>query len=99
CASPMVYMNLADGTHAFRVQAVDIFSNTDANGAGYSFQVDTQAPIVTLAAANTQTPTRQTSMGFTFSASEGSAILECQLDGAAFSASASPFALATLSAG
>ncbi|OFZ19996.1 MAG: hypothetical protein A2X94_11575 [Bdellovibrionales bacterium GWB1_55_8] len=56
CASPMVYSPVADGTHQFKVHAVDRWGSMDPVGAAYSWTVDTQAPIVgTIGTATTST--------------------------------------------
>ena len=49
CASPKGYTSLADGTHEFRVRAVDAAGNRDASPAGRSWTVRTSAPGCTIA--------------------------------------------------
>jgi hypothetical protein len=39
CASPQAYSGLGDGTHTFRVQAVDAAGNVDSTAAAYSWQI------------------------------------------------------------
>jgi hypothetical protein len=43
CASPTVYSNLPDGSHAFSVRAVDRAGNRDASDAAFSFTVKAPA--------------------------------------------------------
>jgi uncharacterized delta-60 repeat protein len=46
CSSPKSYSNLNDGSHLFRVRAIDAAGNTDLSPAQRSFIVDTIAPKV-----------------------------------------------------
>jgi uncharacterized delta-60 repeat protein len=46
CSSPKSYPNLTDGSHLFRVRAIDAAGNTDQSPAQRSFTVDTKAPKV-----------------------------------------------------
>ncbi len=48
--SPKAYTNLADGTHTFRVRAVDAFGNADPTPASYTWAVDTTKPTVAISA-------------------------------------------------
>ena len=56
CASPKDYSALADGTHTFRVRAVDPEGNRDASPAGTSWTVATSAPPPAAPAPTTPTP-------------------------------------------
>ena len=47
CSSPKSYSNLTDGSHLFRVRAIDAAGNTDQSPAQRSFTVDAIAPKVT----------------------------------------------------
>jgi hypothetical protein len=44
CASPASYAGLGDGTHTFRVQAVDAAGNVDTTPASYSWQISGAGP-------------------------------------------------------
>jgi MYXO-CTERM domain-containing protein/uncharacterized repeat protein (TIGR01451 family) len=44
CTSPQAFMNLAEGTHQFRVRAVDAAGNVDATPATFTWVVDRTAP-------------------------------------------------------
>jgi hypothetical protein len=44
CASPKAYTGLGNGSHHFRVQAVDAAGNADANPATYSWQINGVRP-------------------------------------------------------
>jgi hypothetical protein len=63
CSSPKPYTGLADGPHAFSVQAVDAAGNADPTPATLAWTVDTSSPNVTLttpaagAYTNSSTPT------------------------------------------
>jgi uncharacterized delta-60 repeat protein len=46
CSSPKSYSNLTDGSHLFRVRAIDALGNTDQTPAQRTFTVDTRAPKV-----------------------------------------------------
>jgi hypothetical protein len=48
CTSPTSYAGLGDGSHTFRVRAIDQAGNADATPASYSWTVDTVPPILTL---------------------------------------------------
>ncbi|HEX9696755.1 MAG TPA: Ig-like domain-containing protein [Actinomycetota bacterium] len=48
CGSPTSYASLAQGSHTFRVKAVDTAGNEDATPASATFAVDTAAPAVAL---------------------------------------------------
>ncbi|HTL12301.1 MAG TPA: fibronectin type III domain-containing protein, partial [Bdellovibrionota bacterium] len=56
CTSPASYSGLANGSHTFRVQAIDTFGSVDSVGASYPWTVDTVAPtIVSITPATTST--------------------------------------------
>ena len=44
CASPQTYGALANGAHAFRVQATDTAANTDPSPASYAWTINTVVP-------------------------------------------------------
>ncbi|MGH8984213.1 MAG: Ig-like domain-containing protein, partial [Acidimicrobiia bacterium] len=88
CISPESYAGLADGSHTFRVRATDPAGNTDPTPAAYTWTVDTVAPQTTI--DSNPDPTNATGADFDFSASEGGATFECELDSGGFSACTSP---------
>jgi hypothetical protein len=47
CASPKSYAGLGDGTHTFRVQAIDAAGNVDTSPASYSWQIAGVGPATT----------------------------------------------------
>ena len=76
CASPQSYGALADGAHTFSVQGVNA-AGVAGPAATYSWIVDTTPPTISLLAESpSQSPTNQTSISITFSASE-SATFAC----------------------
>ncbi|HEX9350257.1 MAG TPA: Ig-like domain-containing protein [Gaiellaceae bacterium] len=97
CTSPQSYSNLAQGAHSFAVQATDGAGNTDPSPASRSWTVDTVAPQTTIDSGPSGT-TSTSSATFTFSADE-SGSFACSLDGAAFSACASPQSYSGLAEG
>ncbi|MGY8526642.1 DUF4214 domain-containing protein [Paracidovorax citrulli] len=54
--SPVGLFNLADGSHTYRVRAVDAAGNVDSTPAMYGWTIDTQAPVVQSMQANTTAP-------------------------------------------
>jgi hypothetical protein len=90
CSGSKTYINLASGSHRFRVWAVDNAGNQDQTPALYDFVVDTALEDVTApdTAIVTAPPGRNASdaAAFTYRASEAAAGFECSLDGAPFAA-------------
>jgi hypothetical protein len=80
CSSPKTFCGLAEGTHTFRVRAVDVAGNRDATPASVSWTTDTTPPVVTITSMPPRS-TPSTEATFTFIASEASSFA-CALDGA-----------------
>jgi hypothetical protein len=95
CTSPQAYSGLAQGAHSFVVRATDGAGNTDPTPASRSWTVDTLAPQTTINSGPSGT-TASTSASFTFSADESGSSFACSLDGAPFTACASPQAYSGL---
>jgi hypothetical protein len=96
CASPHT-LTVGGGTHAFAVYATDAAGNPDATPATQSWTVDIAPPDTTIDSG----PSGVVTVGsatFTFSASEPGTF-SCSHNGAAFTACASPHALAGLGDG
>jgi hypothetical protein len=96
CTSPFTTASLADGAHTFTVTATDAAGNTAS--ASRSFTVDATPPTVAITSGpngltNIATPT------FTFTTGGNPTTVQCQLDGGAAAACASPFTAATLADG
>ncbi|HET7854951.1 MAG TPA: Ig-like domain-containing protein, partial [Gaiellaceae bacterium] len=94
CTSPTTYSGLADGTHAFTVQATDNAGNTGQDA--YAWTVDNAAPSVIIVQKPTD-PSDVKSPAFAFTFNEGTA--QCKLDAGAFSACASPKSYTNLNDG
>jgi hypothetical protein len=97
CTSPHAYSGLSEGAHSFAVRATDPAGNTDATPASFSWTVDMTTPDTTILAGPAD-PTVETTATFTFSSSEPGSF-ECSLDGAPFTACASPQDYTGLSSG
>jgi CSLREA domain-containing protein len=88
CASPRNYTGLSQGSHTFEVRAIDAAGNADPTPAGYTWTVDTVAPIVTITSGQTGL-TNDSTPTFGFS-SEAGATFQCRFDAAAFAPCTSP---------
>jgi len=94
CTSPRGLSGLADGSHTFRVRAVDA-DGVATPAASSAWTVNTAAPTITGGPAN---PTTATTASFTFSHAAYSSFM-CRLDSAAFSVCTSPAAYSGLTVG
>ncbi len=81
CGSPQDFGGLDDGSHTFRVRAVDEFGNPDGTAATRTWVVDATGPVVTIDSAPAD-PTGSDEASFEFSADEA-ADFTCALDGGA----------------
>lgn len=88
CASPMAYSALVDGSHTFRVRAIDRAGLVDGTPSSFTWTIDTAPPDTAITGAPSGTVT-STSASITFS-SEAGATFECALDAASFAACSSP---------
>jgi ELWxxDGT repeat protein len=91
CTSPSTTAALTDGPHTFTVRATDTAGNRST--VEREVLVDTTAPQTTLAAVPPKIKAKKkkkAKLTFNFSASEGSASLQCSIDGASFAACTSP---------
>jgi uncharacterized repeat protein (TIGR01451 family) len=102
CATGINYTGLLDGSHTFRVRAVDNVGLTDATPASFTWVVDTVAPTTNITGTPSN-PTTSTSAAFTFTGADtggsGVASFECDLDGGGFSACTTPKNYTTLADG
>ena len=92
CTSPKELTGLSDGSHEFKVRAVNGEGNVDLSPATYEWTVDTAPPEVTITAGPSGT-IKATNAKFEFTATDaGSTVtaIECKLDAGAFEACASP---------
>ena len=88
CTSPVEYIGLSEGSHAFGVRATDRAGNSDEPGATYAWIVDSTAP-QTIVDDGPDNPSNATDASFTFSADEA-ATFHCSLDGADHAICTSP---------
>jgi ELWxxDGT repeat protein len=98
CSSPKTVGPLADGAHTFRVRAIDTSGNVDASPAERAFTIDTTAPDTQIASGPSGL-VKKKSASFSFSSTEASAVFECSLDGAGWTACVSPRTYTGLSDG
>ncbi len=81
CSSPLTF-TVTEGTHTFRVRAIDAAGNIDPTPASYTWTVDTTPPTVTITAP-TQGGTTGSTGTILYTVSDGS--VSCTLDGHALS--------------
>ncbi len=98
CSSPQTYVDLADGSHSFRVRATDATGVFDLTAATRAWTVDTLPPQTTIT-AQPANPSNVTAPTISFSSSEGGGFFNCRIDLGVFSRCASPLSLAPLSDG
>ncbi len=98
CTSPHATATLADGSHNFRVRALDTLGNADPSPASFTWTVDTTAP-ETVFDSTPSDPTSDTTGDFTFSSVSMDVTFECSLDLASFTVCTSPHATAALADG
>ncbi len=98
CSSPTTYGSLAQGAHEFRVRGEDTAAN--AASATSTWTVDTTPPALAITEGPSGT-VAATTAAFKFTATDptGPVTTECSLDGAAFTACASPKTYSGLSDG
>ena len=90
CNSPKTYGSVPDGSHTFRVRAVDGSGNEDATPATFTWTIDTAPPDTAITGGPADGSfVRDTDASFEF-ASELQARFECSVDGAAFTTCTSP---------
>ncbi len=102
CAAPQVYGGLSLGVHTFAVTSMDAAGNLDPTAARYGWTIvpppDLTPPDTTILSGPAATTTATTA-SISFAASDAGATFRCSLDGAAFTACASPVQLAQLGTG
>mgnify|MGYP005852658359 CR=1 FL=1 len=92
CTSPFTANNLADGSHAFAIRAVDAAGNEAV--VEKSWLVDTRAPVVRIVGVTPGwTPTQSRTLRLEFTVDDASAIVECRFDDASWTTCASPWTL------
>ncbi|HEX6377789.1 MAG TPA: hypothetical protein VFZ60_01755, partial [Nitrososphaeraceae archaeon] len=108
CASPVIYSNLADGSHSFGVRTEDNVVNLDSSPAFFNWTIDTSPPVTSIDSVvdsnrNSLTNgsnTRSNSITFTFSGTDagnaGVKRFECSIDNSDFVTCSSPFGFPNL---
>jgi len=79
CTSPMVYSNLSEAMHVFKVRAIDAAGHLDPTPAVYAWTIDTPVPD-TIITSGPPDPSGSSSATFTLACTEASCNYECQLD-------------------
>ena len=98
CASLFSTAALADGSHTFAVEAVDV-SNRSSNPTQYTWTIDTVAPPTPSITSRPAAVVASGSASFGFNDTQAGVAFECQLDGAAFASCTSPAAYSGLATG
>ena len=88
CSSPVLYEQLDEGEHAFRVRAT-ARGKSRAPATKYSWRIDLTAPTTTITEKPSR-PTAETNADFSFTANEEVERFECKLDGGPFAECISP---------
>ena len=108
CASPVIYSNLADGSHSLGVRTEDNVVNLDSSPAFFNWTIDTSPPVTSIDSVvdsnrNSLTNgsnTRSNSITFTFSGTDagdaGVKRFECSIDNSDFVTCSSPFGFPNL---
>jgi hypothetical protein len=98
CKSPKKYARQADGSHTFKVRAIDDAGNKSA-ATSYTWTIDTVPPLLTITQAPPN-PSPDSTAHFEFRATDATRVtFACRLDGAAFSPCSSPASYSRLAPG
>jgi hypothetical protein len=108
-ATGISYTDLVNGSHTFRVRAIDSSSNVDPTPAGYTFDVESvPTPIVpspragrpeTTISAKPPAKIHDRTPTFRFGSDEAGSAFQCRVDGKPFKPCHSPFTTKSLSFG
>jgi hypothetical protein len=98
CASPRSYSALADGSHIFRVRAVDAAGAVDPQPSVYTWTIDRTDP-ETVINDGPGASTTSTTATFEFLSPETGSTFQCSLDLGAFAACTSPATYSALAVG
>ena len=98
CTNPRVYSGLAEGSHTFRVRAVDAAGNVDASPAVYTWAIDQTAP-ESIISNGPGSSTNSTSASFPFTSPGPGVVFECSLDSAPYASCTSPKSYSNLTVG
>jgi hypothetical protein len=95
CTSPKTYTGQTNGSHTFRVRALDALKN-QSGSKSYQWTIDFTPPPAPSISSGPANPTTATDASFAFADSEANVAFRCQIDGGAFSSCASPAAYSGL---
>jgi hypothetical protein len=98
CTSPAAYSSLADGSHTFAVRARDPLGNA-GSATTYTWSLQGPPPPAPSIDSTPSDPSNASTPTFSFSDTVGTVSFQCSLDGAAYSACASPLTTAALADG
>jgi hypothetical protein len=98
CTSPLTLGATPEGSHTFKVRAIDSLSHTGLPTA-WSWTIDTTPPPAPAIGSGPANPTNLTGASFVFSDSEPGLSFQCQRDGGPFSACTTPASYSGLSDG
>ncbi len=98
CSSPKSYTSLGQGSHTFDLRATDAAGNASGT-ASRTWTVDTVAPPVPTIDSGPTGTVASTDASFTFSDTEGGAVLECRVDSDPFAVCTSPTDYTSLAQG
>jgi len=98
CTSPHGYFALADGSHTFRVRAIDAAGNTGPETT-YTWTINTVAPPAPTITSSPPNPSGSTSASFAFTGSPAGVSFLCRLDAGGFTACTSPKSYSGLAEG
>lgn len=102
CSSPQSYNSLGEGSHTFRVRAIDAAGNADPSPANATWSIDTTPPDSLISSAP-PTLTNVLSASFSFGGDDGSgsgvAGFECKLDSTPFASCTTAQSYSGLAAG
>jgi hypothetical protein len=95
CTSPKALSALSNASHTFQVVGIDA-DGVATTAASYTWTVDASAPTISAKPSN---PSANASPSFTFSHTQASYTLKCQLDGSGFAVCPTPKAYSGLADG
>jgi len=99
CASPKIYSGLGEGSHDFRVRAIDAAGNTDTTPAGpHAWVVDTTPPETSINSAPASL-VASADASFSIASDETGSTFQCALDGGSYADCSDPSTYSGLSEG
>ena len=90
CASPKAYTGLSEGSHTFKVRAIDGAGNSDPTPAEHTWTIAVPQPPDTNLTVTPPALSNSATASFTFSSNQSGSTFECRLDSAPFDACTTP---------